>query len=465
MNFATQDFLVFYAVVFACYWLVRHQRARKVLLLLASYYFYMCWNPKLVVLIWASTLLDFGMGQVLARTDRRGLRKAALIASCVGNLGLLGIFKYAGFFAESFAIMANRLGFHMSPVELKIVLPVGISFYTFQTMSYTIDLYRRRIPACHSPLDFALFVAFFPQLVAGPILRASHFLPQLQGERRWSWQRFRCGMWRFVRGLAKKVIIADSLALVVVDPMFHTPEKYGFLGSWTGVICFAVQIYCDFSGYSDVAIGTAAMLGYHVPENFDHPYLARGLRDFWRRWHISLSTWLRDYLYIPLGGNRRGRRRTLINLMLTMLLGGLWHGAAWTFIAWGAYHGGLLATERKLQERGVKPDRLAFPSIVITCFLVCFGWALFRADSFGDARTVVAGMLGLRGLGGLDGLRVAALWLVAVVFVTHALAFVKERWGYDWQRPLIVRAALATGCAVGIPAFWYMAQPFIYFQF
>ena len=472
MNFATVQFVTFYIVVVGVYWSLRHRRARKVLLLGASYFFYMSWNVNLVTLILASTILDFAVGRVMARSTSQKRRAIALIASCVGNLGLLSIFKYAGFFADSLQDLASVLGLTLSAVELNIVLPVGISFYTFQTMSYTIDLYRRKVEPCRDILDFALFVAFFPQLVAGPIVRAKHFLPQLPLDHHWDWLRFRSGLWRMLVGLAKKVVIADTLALTV-DQVFAAPEQYGFIGSWVGVVAFACQIYADFSGYSDIAIGAARILGYDVPENFRHPYLARNIQEFWQRWHISLSTWLRDYLYIPLGGNRRGIGTTYRNLMVTMILGGLWHGASWTFVAWGVYHGFMLCAVRLLRKatagnkdapargRPIRPVQIA-----ITFIITCFGWALFRAETFPDAATICLSMCGVGGNHHGDPVRLSVLWIMAVVAVTHVLAALREQGRLDWTKSLLVRAMVVTGCVLGILTF---SRPgpnaFIYFQF
>ena len=477
MNFATVEFILFYLVVFAAYWLFprtssRHV-VRKILLLIASYYFYMSWDIGLASLIAFSTALDFTVGRVLARSDRVTPRRAALIASLVGNLGLLAYFKYAGFFVESAVVFANRLGYELSPEPLNIILPVGISFYTFQTLSYTIDLYRRRIDPCRSLLDFAVFVAFVPQLVAGPIVRAAHFLPQLRADKTWSTAAFSSGFQQAIRGLAKKVVIADHIALVA-DAVFHDPASFGCAGTWFGVIAFAVQIYCDFSGYSDIAIGVARMLGFDLPVNFDHPYIARSFSDFWRRWHISLSGWLRDYLYISLGGNRHGPRQTYRNLLLTMLLGGLWHGAAWTFVAWGFYHGAWLAIVRAMPRIIPEPPELSarpplLPTlirIVVMFIIVCLGWVLFRAASFGDALQIAQNLVGVNGWESTSTLRNSGWWLIAIVAGTHALAFMRERYGLDWQRSLLLRTAVTTACLLAIIAFWQdKPAAFIYFQF
>jgi D-alanyl-lipoteichoic acid acyltransferase DltB (MBOAT superfamily) len=427
---------------------------------------------KLVSLILASTVLDFTAGRVMARSTRPKHRRIALVASCVGNLGLLSIFKYANFFVDSFEDLVSMFGLTLSPVELNIVLPVGISFYTFQTLSYTIDLYRRKVEPCRDFLDFALFVAFFPQLVAGPIVRAKHFLPQLSAPHPWVWSRLRSGLWLMLVGLAKKVVIADTLALTV-DRVFAAPDQFGCFQTWVGVTAFAFQIYADFSGYSDVAIGAARILGFDIPENFRHPYLARSIREFWQRWHISLSTWLRDYLYIPLGGSRGSLEKTYRNLMTTMILGGLWHGASWTFVAWGLYQGVWLCANRMYNATAPRLDGVPAPGALTrgvqtlaTFVVVCFGWVLFRAETFHDALTTTMTMLGLGSTGQSTPLRLSVLWIMGLVVVTHVLAGFRERGQFDWTRPLFVRAVVITGCVLGIVAF---SRPnpsaFIYFQF
>ena len=473
MNFASAKFACFYVTVVCLYWAIRHRRARKVMLLGASYFFYMSWNVKLVSLILASTVLDYAMGQIMARSTSEKRRKVALIASCIGNLGLLCVFKYANFFVHSFQDLLGLFGLHATEVELNIILPVGISFYTFQTLSYTIDLYRRKMPPCNDALDFALFVAFFPQLVAGPIVRAKSFLPQLKLDHRWNTSRFASGLYQMLIGLAKKVVIADTLA-IAADQIFGAPGAYGLIGSWIGVLAFTFQIYADFSGYSDVAIGASRILGYELPQNFDHPYLSRTPREFWLRWHISLSSWLRDYLYIPLGGNRGSRLATQRNLMTTMLLGGLWHGASWTFVAWGLYHGLLLVlgrvygalfpTRDETNHRPGLPFQLL--QTLMMFVLASCGWVFFRAQTFADAATVFGGMIGLRGLDSTGMLRVSSVWVMLLVVVTHALAGYRERTGKDLSASLFARTIIVTGCIIGIITFAREApNAFIYFQF
>jgi alginate O-acetyltransferase complex protein AlgI len=475
VNFATATFLLFYVVVTALYWLIPGQTAKKVMLLAASWYFYMSWDPILIVLVLVSTVLDFTVGIVLGRAVKSWQRKAALATSCVGQLGMLAFFKYADFFIDSFQGLAGSLGLHFGLAELHIILPIGISFYTFQSLSYTIDVYRGQCKPCTSFLDFAAFVAFYPQLVAGPISRANQFLPQLAREHRFDGPRFRQGLTRILFGLAKKIVFADTIALAI-DPVFAHPGYYGTLSSWIAAVGFSLQLYADFSAYSDIAIGAGWTLGYELPENFNHPYLAQSLREFWQRWHMSLSTWLRDYLYIfALGGNRGAKWKTYRNLMLTMVLGGLWHGASWTFVAWGAYWGAALCTERLLVElvpsfaEGRAGAIFEWGRRLRTFFIACMGFVVFRARTFGEAFDLYRNMLGLGGAHDVSPesfIRMSVLWIMAAVVATHLLAWARERGRFDWTRPPFVRAVLLTGCVLGVLAFAReSAEAFIYFQF
>ncbi len=345
MIFSTWLFGLFFSIVFAAYWATPSLRARHLLLLLASYVFYMTWNPWLALLIFGSTATDYVVAIGMSRCHSPRSRRQLLVASVAINLGVLALFKYADFFILSAKSLLEALGLQPNLSTLSLILPVGISFYTFQTLSYTIDVYRGRIEPERSFVNFALFVAFFPQLVAGPIVKASEFLPQLQSIKRFDWSRLDAAALLFLVGLSKKVLLADNFA-GVADSVFADPARFKTADLWLAMFCYGGQIYCDFSGYSDMAIATAMALGFDLPVNFATPYLATSLSDFWRRWHISLSTWLRDYLYIPLGGSRGGRLFTVRNLMITMLLGGLWHGASWTFVIWGAIHGAVLSAAR-----------------------------------------------------------------------------------------------------------------------
>ena len=379
MLFNSYQFLFFFLIVFSLYYCLSY-RKQNWLLLIASYVFYGAWDYRFLSLIFLSTIIDFYTGRKIYDSSDSKVRKKFLFISCFFNLGILGFFKYFNFFVESGESFFNLIGFTFITPRLDIVLPVGISFYTFQTMSYTIDIYRNKQKAISNFFDFALFVSFFPQLVAGPIERSSNLLPQLTKERKVSLKLLREGAWLITYGLFKKCVIADNLALLVdkaFDPSSHS----------TGIIClialyaFAFQIYCDFSGYSDIARGLAKLMGIELMVNFNIPYLSKTPSEFWKRWHISLSSWLRDYLYIPLGGNRKGPGRTMVNLILTMGLGGLWHGAAWNFILWGLYHGILLAVYKFFADEKFFNKVPSWVSQVFFFHLVCLGWLFFRATS------------------------------------------------------------------------------------
>ncbi len=388
MSFTRIEFFLFFAAVLAGLAVVRGRQARKVLLLGASYYFYACWDWRFLALLIAAIagtyLVALGLDWTRnSRTRRKGLLWAGLVL----NLGVLGFFKYCNFFCESLRAILSPLGVQLG--TLSLVLPIGISFYVFQMLSYLIDVYRGRLEPCRSLLDFALFVAFFPKLVAGPIVRAADFLPQLQSDVPMSWHDAFLGFRQFTIGLFKKVFIADRLT-VFVDYVFAHAGGFDAGSTWLAVLAYGVQIYCDFSGYSDMAIGSARIMGYRLPANFDAPYLATSITDFWHRWHITLSTWLRDYLYIPLGGNRKGEWRTYLNLLITMVLGGLWHGASWTFVCWGALHGCALVGDKWVGARlrpghgtPALPARLA--GWLVTMLIVLTAWVFFRAASFGQA--------------------------------------------------------------------------------
>jgi D-alanyl-lipoteichoic acid acyltransferase DltB (MBOAT superfamily) len=388
MLFNSYIFWAFYAVVFVLYRWLPHN-GQNWLLLAASYVFYGYWDVRFLLLMIATTAVDYGVGLCLDAERFRKHRKAVLVVSICANLGVLGFFKYYGFFAREFAALMANIGLSSSLPVLNVVLPVGISFYTFQSMSYTIDVYRREVAAVKSLRDFALYVAFFPQLVAGPIERSSNLIPQVIHPRHPHPGQFWQGLYDVATGLFRKVVIADNLA-PVANTIFQTdPSRLSGMETLIGVYAFAFQIYCDFSGYSAIARGTARWMGFDLMENFHMPYFAVSPSDFWKRWHISLSSWLRDYLYIPLGGNRGGEWKTARNLMLTMILGGLWHGAAWTFIAWGTIHGLMLVAFKwydgwRLAGRPLSPMARA-GRIVLMFHLVCVTWLLFRASSLTQA--------------------------------------------------------------------------------
>jgi alginate O-acetyltransferase complex protein AlgI len=460
-------FLVLFLTAFAVHWSMPWPRARKLWLLACSNVFYGAWDARFLVLIWFSTILDWIVALGLERTQSPRRRRALLLTSFAGSLGMLGVFKYYDFFALSAQKLGASLGVQLSVPLLSVILPVGISFYTFQTMSYVIDVYRKELKAERSLWDFALFVMFFPQLVAGPIVRASDFLPQLRATPVFRSVDVRGCLVLFLWGFAKKACIADNLA-PWVDRVFASPEQYGGISCWTAICAYSAQIYCDFSGYSDMAIATAGLLGYRLCENFRHPYVATDVRDFWRRWHISLSTWLRDYLYIPLGGGRGTKLRTGFNLMVTMLLGGLWHGASWTFVVWGAMHGAALWAQRIWSEgRPAAPPggpRL-LGTWLATQAWVGLAWIFFRAATFEGAWSVLRGALFLRPTG-TEQLPAA---LIVVLALLLAIQWREDRRGEArWWRSLpgpIFSAGFGACSAVVLMFVQLDYLPFLYFQF
>ena len=400
MVFNTLTFAVFFAIVLALHSLPLPWRTRKLNLLLASYVFYAAWNPPFIILLWVSTVVDWFAAQALVRAEGAAKRRAWMLLSVVANLGMLLYFKYGTFLLHNFAALMAALGIDYRPPEFDIVLPVGISFYTFATMSYTLDVYLRRALPARNFLDYALFVTFFPHLVAGPIMRPTELVPQFEQERRASAQQLRFGLALMTLGLFQKVVLADTLLSNAAERVYEAAGAPGAMDAWAGTLAFSGQIFCDFAGYSTTAIGAALCLGFAMPDNFRFPYAAVGFSDFWRRWHITLSSWLRDYLYIPLGGNRHGPARTYMALMGTMLLGGLWHGANWTFVVWGGLHGLYLSTERVLRARfaDFRPGALATIGLgLLTWMLVNVTWVFFRARSFGTAWQVLRGMSGQNG--------------------------------------------------------------------
>lgn len=468
MLFTEPVFFVFFAAVFAVAWLERSDRRRKLWLLAASYLFYAGWDWRFLSLIAVSTLIDFGVGLGLGRAAGARARRVLLVASLVANLGLLAVFKYYGFFVDSAVGLLSALGLESAARVPEIVLPVGISFYTFQTLSYTIDVFRGKLSPVRSLTDFALFVSFFPQLVAGPIVRAADFLPQLESRPRWQDVAVRRNLALFLVGFAKKACIADNVA-PFADRLFAAPETFTALAVWTGVALYAVQIYCDFSGYTDMAIACAGLLGYRLARNFDFPYLASSVADFWHRWHVSLSSWLRDYLYVPLGGNRGSRLATHRNLMLTMLLGGLWHGAAWTFVAWGLLHGLALAAHREWRRLGA-PRLPALPggrllATALTLHWILLTWIFFRAQSFADAAVLARAFVFFHSPGPRT-LEPALLFLVVVLVAVHRLS-ASNRLEEAVERLPDWAFAGAYGTAAALAVFFLplRTEAFIYFQF
>ncbi|GJL77405.1 MAG: membrane-bound O-acyltransferase family protein [Nitrospinaceae bacterium] len=401
MLFNSLTFIVFFLIVLALHYTIPSWRLQKSVLLIASYVFYAAWNPPFVLLLWISTLIDWYVARALEKEERPGRRRLLLTVSLSGNLGLLGFFKYGGFLLENFIALMDLVGIEFQAAPFDIILPVGISFYTFQTLSYTLDVYFRRARPSNSFLDFALYVTFFPQLVAGPIVRAGEFLPQCAEPKRATRDQFGWGLYFITLGLFQKVVLADGLLSSSADTVFgHGDGSVYAFDAWMGVLAFSAQIFCDFAGYSTCAIGVALCLGFVLPDNFRSPYAAIGFSDFWRRWHMTLSTWLRDYLYIALGGNRSGNVRTGINLLITMFLGGLWHGASWTFVAWGLLHGFYLVTEHFLRQHFGSAawtqetwGRLALG--FLTFFLVSLAWVFFRSSDFPSAWSLMGSLFGV----------------------------------------------------------------------
>lgn len=469
MLFPTITFAVFLLLVLAVHTvLLERPQAWKASMLVASYVFYGWWDWRFLSLIWVSTLVDFVAGRAMHASDDPSRRRFWLWCSLATNLGMLGFFKYAGFFVDSFVDLLGSLGVQATAGPLGIILPVGISFYTFQTMSYSIDIYRRDLEPTDRLLDFALFVGFFPQLVAGPIVRARDFLSQLATDDRSPIDTGRATR-LILGGLFKKMVLADVLGAQLVDGVFADPGGATGPETLLGIYGYALQIYGDFSGYSDIAIGIALLLGFRFPVNFDQPYRALSLQDFWRRWHISLSTWLRDYLYIGLGGSRRGRSRTARNLLATMLLGGLWHGAGWTFVLWGAIHGVGLVAERSIPGLlgGAEPSRLGrVVRTLVTFHIVCVGWVFFRSMNVDRAIEVFGALGGSWTTTPEIGFGVVLLLLVGAA--TQLLPVgVSDRW---WDRATRLPAILqAVGVTSAILAFDLLSpegvKPFLYFAF
>lgn len=469
MVFNSIQYAVFLPAVLVLYWRLSHRR-QNAFLLVASYLFYSAWDYRFCALMVLSTVVDYTVGRLLATTHDERRRKLLFATSLAVNLAVLGFFKYFNFFIDSATEALGWLGFQGDFPTLRILLPVGISFYTFHGISYTFDVYRREIEPANDPLDFAVFVAFFPQLVAGPIGRAHLQLPQFERPRnRPESGQVRSAAFLILLGLFKKVAIADALA-PFVDQIFSGGSTRSWIDLLVGAYAFAFQIYGDFSGYSDIARGSSRLLGIELPDNFAQPYLSRNVTEFWRTWHISLSTWLRDYLYVALGGNRGSRARTYRNLMLTMLIGGLWHGAAWTFVIWGALHGMLLVAER---ARGVRVPRCPEPPsrtdalrVFATFNVVCLTWVFFRSETLGQALSYLAGIVTLRP-GGIDNSALVLLLLGGLALLTLDLA--QRRRDEDtapMRWPTLVRGALYGTFVVAIVLFsGGQSVPFIYFQF
>ena len=478
MLFNSLIFPIFLVIVFAAYWLLQKGplRLQNALLVVVSYIFYGWWDWRFLSLIFFSSVVDYVVGMTLERTEDDRKRKILLGTSLATNLGLLGFFKYYGFFVNSFVEMMAAFGFHASPSTLGIILPVGISFYTFQTLSYTIDIYRREIPATRDAVAFFAFVSFFPQLVAGPIERAKNLLPQFTRPREFDYDKARDGMRQMLWGFFKKVVIADNVAGYVNDIFGHYQTSDG-VTLFLGTFFFAIQIYCDFSGYSDIAIGTARLFGFTLMRNFAFPYFSRDIGEFWRRWHISLSTWFRDYVYIPLGGSRTATKtRHLLNLIITFTVSGFWHGANWTFVFWGflngAYYLPLVLAKRHKRNTDTVAEGKLLPSfselggMLVTFGLTLLAWVFFRAPSITDAFLYIGRMfahpVGGRGYGDFSAPITYSLILLGIEWVQrekqHALEIP--------ELPVAVRWAVYNVVIIAFLLFGnFGSNEFIYFQF
>jgi alginate O-acetyltransferase complex protein AlgI len=478
MLFNSLEFLIFLPL-FCALFALTSGRARLLVSLIGSYTFYGWWDWRFVGLIALLTVLHFAAGLALSAGAARGPQRRLLTLSVTFSLLTLAYFKYTDFLIESLNLALTHSGLSAPLSPLNILLPVGISFYTFQTMSYTLDVARGELPAERSLLRFAVFVSFFPQLVAGPIVRARDFLPQLHTDRPVTAAAVRVGLSEVAWGFALKILLADTLA-PVADALFRDPAIKSAGAAWAGVIAYTWQIYGDFAGYSLIAIGLARLLGYEFEPNFRRPYAARSLSDFWTRWHISLSSWLRDYLYIPLGGNRGGPRQTARNLMITMLLGGLWHGAAWTFVAWGALHGAALIAQRRLAPAGDWIARLPGGGPLrdalgwlLTMGVVVVGWVLFRAQSLSDAAITLARLTDTESLTWANaGARLTLAKGAALILLFTVAEGLGARWGArGWVERDTPYAPLLTATFVALTLIAiallgsFKSASFIYFQF
>jgi alginate O-acetyltransferase complex protein AlgI len=481
MLFNSFQFLFFFVVVWLLF-LVTRGTTRKIILLVASYYFYMCWSTRYIFVIWGITLIDYVAGLQIEKAELPARRRLYLGLSLFCNVGLLVLFKYFNFLTGSFRSASHLFGLRYDPPLMAIILPVGLSFHTFQAMSYTIEVYRRRVPAEKNLLEYALYVAFFPQMVAGPIERPYELLPQFHREPKVTFEGVRAGMAQALWGLFKKMVLADNVA-DFVKLVYDTPRHYDGAALLLATVLFSIQIYCDFSGYTDIALGLARMMGYELRINFMQPYFSRSVGEFWRRWHISLSTWFRDYVYIPLGGNRVKLSRHYANLMITFVISGLWHGANWTFVIWGFLHGIYLIVAQSTAPLTARlaamlavdrvPRLTAVCKTVVTFSLVTYAWIFFRANTVADAWFIATHLLPpgrldpvLLKVGGFS--RATAPYLVLSIFAM----FVVEWWIAHpsstpriWARP-VFRALAYNACLYAIVFFGFFGhRDFIYFQF
>ena len=479
MLFNSFEFLIFFPLVVALYFAIPN-RFRWVLLLVASYYFYMCWNYKYIVLIMLSTVVDYFSGILIYRTKKKGIRKLLLLASLLTNLGLLFFFKYFNFFGETINTLFDKFNIFYDVPAYDFLLPVGISFYTFQTLSYTIDIYKKKQEPEYHFGRFALFVSFFPQLVAGPIERSVNLLPQFRKEIDFNYERIKNGVLLMGWGFFKKIVIADRLS-EYVNLVYNNPTEFEGIQNIIATFFFSFQIYCDFSGYSDIAIGAAAILGYRLMTNFRRPYFAMNIREFWQRWHISLSTWFRDYVYISLGGNRVVKWRWYYNLFITFLISGLWHGAEWTFVIWGAIHGFYLVfaiVTEKLRNSinnaiGIYkiPWLYNLSQVLVTFVLAYIAWIFFRANNVSEAFYILKNHFVFNGDQAVNLFKNPADFLLSFIFIAVLLVidFLEERFEFSRRLKLLPRyqkwvLLLVFVATIIIFAVWNETD-FLYFQF
>jgi alginate O-acetyltransferase complex protein AlgI len=466
MLFNSYGFLFgFLPVVFAGWWLLPGKPIRLAFLTGASWFFYAWWDWRYLPILLASTSVDYVAGLWIAGTDDERRRRAFLVASLSTNIGILAYFKYAGFFANSLNGIGKALGASPGLPSLHILLPIGISFYTFNSMSYTIDIFRRKIAPTRNVLEYTTFVGLFPHLIAGPIVRFTDLADQLKVLAPKPMSRTTAlGVFFLSCGLVKKLLIADQLS-PYVSRLYADHSHLGLLTGWSAAVGYSLQLYFDFSGYSDMAVGLAWLLGFRFPQNFNSPYKAENISDFWRRWHMSLSFWFRDYLFIPLGGSRRGARRTIVNLVITMFLAGLWHGAAWTFVVWGLLHGVFLGGHAMLRRAGLTPGSVLLNRIV-TFGLVCAAFVIFRSPGLGVAGDILGSMAGLHGLDSVAHLQ-ALVPLKFVLLLAALLVFVNvapNTWQVQLKPRVLYGVAMGVAAASAVMSI-SVPHPFIYFQF
>ena len=469
MLFNSIEFLIFFPLVFAMYWMLRNSVYKQnILLLISSYVFYGWWDWRFLSLIVYSSFIDYMTGLKIESSSSQKHKKQWLLLSLISNLGLLAVFKYYNFFADSFAQAMSSVGWEVNDLTLNIILPVGISFYTFQTLSYTIDVYREHLKPTKDIVAFFTYVSLFPQLVAGPIERASNLIPQIKNKRVFKSSQFNAGIFQIIVGLFRKIVIADNLA-IYVDTVYGNPELHNGSTLLLATIFYAFQIYYDFSGYSDIAIGSAKLLGFNFNQNFNFPYFSKSITEFWRRWHISLSSWLKDYLYISLGGNRKGIKITYRNLLITMLLGGLWHGSSWNFVIWGAIHGTALAIE-KFTFSKLKIKNFNFLGSIWTWAVVLLSWVFFRAQDLSSSMLIIKRLLSFDYtspfIGNINTVIIALLMLsLGLCFDVYIFRKKVTLETYGGTIKPINLAIFSSIVIMIIALFYSTSNNFIYFQF